>query len=202
MKRLIIIAIVCVATSAYGQIVHRLDVLYYNEGKKLYYQCDLSGAAKKWEHALKIAKENRNKKGVSDLLTNLGVVYKNLGKYRKAISYYKQGLKIKKKIGEKNGIGVILTNLGNAYMNICNYQKAISFYESALEIHKEIGDKKKIGENLMTLWIVHYYHGDYQRAIFYYKQAFKINQEIFVPTEYIGVKLADDWINKIELVMT
>ncbi len=64
-----------------------------------------------------------------DTLTNLGVIFINLGENEKAISYNKKVIKI-----NPNNFNAY-NNLGVAYMGLGEIEKAISCYEKAIEIN-------------------------------------------------------------------
>ncbi|MEO0015203.1 MAG: hypothetical protein RLZZ535_3592, partial [Cyanobacteriota bacterium] len=74
-------------------------------------------------------------------LLGLGIAYRSLGDYQKAIDYYQQSLEIATEIGKRNAIGSCLGNLGNAYDSLGDYQRAIDYLQQSLEIAQEIGDR-------------------------------------------------------------
>ncbi|KXJ10804.1 G-protein-signaling modulator 2 [Exaiptasia diaphana] len=74
---------------------------------------------------------------------NLGNAYASLGKYRKAIAYYKRSASISKLIADRQQEGIAYANLGKAYDSLGKYQQAIKFHERSLSISKEIGDSKR-----------------------------------------------------------
>ena len=71
-------------------------------------------------------------------LGNLGVVYRSLGQYDKAIDYHTQALAIAREISDREGEGSILGNIGGAYYSLGQYGKAMKYYTQALKIFEEI----------------------------------------------------------------
>jgi tetratricopeptide (TPR) repeat protein len=124
---------------------------------------------------LAIRQELGDKSGEGADLNNIGVVYKNLGDYPKALDYLKQALKIKKEIGDKRGIGNNLTNIGGVYQYLDDYPKALDYYQQALAIDKELGDKRGEGMDLTNIGVAYKYLGEYQKA----KKAFQDSVVIF-----------------------
>ncbi|KAK3755672.1 hypothetical protein QZH41_000641 [Actinostola sp. cb2023] len=49
---------------------------------------------------------------------NLGIAYRVLGEYQKALEYYEKDLNIAKELGNKLGEGIAYNNLGNAYFSL------------------------------------------------------------------------------------
>ncbi|CAC9614956.1 hypothetical protein [uncultured Gammaproteobacteria bacterium] len=110
-------------------------------------------------------------------LTQLGLIYHTLGKYKKAIEYYELALKSDlETYGEDHpDVARDRNNLGGAWHSLEQYEKAIGYYELALK-----SDLKTYGEdhsdvaidrnNLGSAW---YSLGKYEKAIGYYELALK-----------------------------
>jgi len=112
------------------------------------------------------------------LLGSLGILYDQIGSYRKAIEYYEKALAIAQEIGDKRGEGNRLGNLGNAYSDLGQVKKAIEYYEKALAISQEIGDRRGEGADLGNLGNAYSDLGQVKKAIEYHEKALLIAQEI------------------------
>jgi tetratricopeptide (TPR) repeat protein len=88
-------------------------------------------------------------KALAQCFRYLGIAYRLLGQYQRAIDFHQQSLEIKREIGDRNGEAVSLGNLGNAYQSLGQYQRAIDFYQQWLEIAHEISDR---GGEANSLW--------------------------------------------------
>ena len=71
---------------------------------------------------------------------NLGVAWKSLGQYQKAIDYYELALASDLKTYGENHPDVARdhNNLGSAWVSLGQYQKAIDYYELALTTLEKI----------------------------------------------------------------
>jgi len=125
-----------------------------------------------------IVQEIGDRRGLGINLTNIGLVYNNLGQYQKALDYYQQALFIHREIGDRHGEGANLGNIGLIYDNFGQYQKALDYYQQALKIKREIGDRRGIGSSLSSVGIVYDNFGQYQKALDYHQQALSIDREI------------------------
>nr|XP_039255384.1 uncharacterized protein LOC120332247 [Styela clava] len=85
-------------------------------------------------------------------LNYVGLSYKGVGKYKKAIEFYNEGVGLLKKTfgsnaGKYNVFGSILSNIGHAHHNLSEYSKAESFYLQSLDGYEKAenwpSDKKK-----------------------------------------------------------
>jgi tetratricopeptide (TPR) repeat protein len=94
------------------------------------------------------------------LLGSLGVLYDQIGSYKKAIQYLEKALAISQEIGDRRGEGSHLNSLGFAIINENKYKEALACYLLARDIRTQIKDpnlkttednikalKDKLGEN-------------------------------------------------------
>jgi len=134
---------------------------------------------------------------VACLLNDLGGAYNNLGKYLKAIDYFKMALKINKKIlGEDHkNISIYYNNIGFAYHSLGEYSKSIDYIEKSQKIDIEIfGDvHPEVANNYNHFGTAYNSLGEYSKAIEYYEKALKIHIEFFgeahemVASNYFGL---------------
>lgn len=87
------------------------------EGRQALNIADYFTAIEKWEQGLNLAYKAKKQQFIGDFISNLGVVYRNLDQYLKALDYSQQALTIKE-IGDKRGEGNDLGNIGIVYYGI------------------------------------------------------------------------------------
>ncbi|XP_044168970.1 tetratricopeptide repeat protein 28-like [Acropora millepora] len=109
---------------------------------------------------------------------NLGIVYKSLGDFRKAIEHHEKHLKIAIEIGDRAGEGRAYGNLGIAYTSLGDFRKAIEYHEKHLKIAIEIGDQAGEGRAYGNLGNAYTSLGHFRKAIQYYEKDLKIAIEI------------------------
>ena len=165
-----------------GQIgIHLTDITkpeldrLQEEGEEAYYHSNYPTVLEKWHKGLERARELGDKGYISQFISNIGVVYGNLGDYPKALKYYQQALAIHQEIGDKRGEGDNLGNIGVVYKNLGDYPKALEYSQQALAIHQEIGGE--VGD-LGNIGTVYANLGDYPKALEYYQLALAIDKEI------------------------
>lgn len=93
---------------------------------------DYSGSEISSFRALDFLKNTANKRRISSIFNNLGIVYNNLKNFDKAIKYHSKAFELRIKI--KNPLYAIqsLNNIGKSYKDFGNYKKAIIYFEQAL----------------------------------------------------------------------
>lgn len=132
----------------------------------------------KYLQALKVFEEVEDKKGISDVLNGIGLVYKRLGDEPKAVQYFYESLKIKEEIKDGLGIAKILNNIGVLHYNNGNYDKATDFYSQSLSAAEKIGAKVLISRALNNLGSTYDYLDQDSLAIDYYKRSIKLSEEM------------------------
>ncbi|MEA5488641.1 MULTISPECIES: tetratricopeptide repeat protein [Pseudanabaena] len=111
-------------------------------------------------------------------LNRLGLCYKHLGQYEKAIAYQQQSLEIEVEIGNRQGVANSLGNLGSCYCSLGQYKKAIALYRQCHDICEEISNRQVVAISLCGLGNCYYSLGQYEKAITHYQQYHDISEEI------------------------
>ena len=145
------------------------------------YQYNISAyetAKEYFENALTAAQQLKDKKKVSNVLNEIGLIYDAWGKYDRAIEYYKKSLKIAEEVGDRQGEGVTLNNIGMVYDAWGKYDQAIECFKKSLKIFEDVGDRKNEGVTLNNIGMVYKAWGKYDQAIEYFKKSLKIFEDI------------------------
>jgi tetratricopeptide (TPR) repeat protein len=161
------------------------DVLNEERGgegknKSVYYFLDFQGFyrqnAQLYEQV--IAGSQRDQACYRNTLNRLGICYKNLGQYEKAIIYHQQHHDISEEMGDRQGVAGSLGNLGSCYYSLGQYEKAIAHYQQSLEISEEIGNRQGVAKSLGNLGLCYNSLGQYEKALAYHQQSLEIKREI------------------------
>ena len=113
----------------------------------------------------------------AEILNILGVSYRDIGDYNKAIEYHEKALEIRiNALGENQP--ELYNNLGISYDGLGDYNKAIEYHEKALEIRINTLGENKNHRNIIRSYVIlgEIYHGlgDYNKAIEYHEKALEI----------------------------
>jgi tetratricopeptide (TPR) repeat protein len=130
------------------------------------------------EPALTASQRLKQRQWEGAAMGNLGIAYRKLGEYRRAVAYYEQQLQITREVGDRRGEASALSNLGNAYDALDEYRRAIEYHEQALTIAREIGERLGEGLVLGNLGNAYKSLGEYRRAIEYHEQALVIDKAL------------------------
>jgi tetratricopeptide (TPR) repeat protein len=108
----------------------------------------------------------------------LGIAFKSLGSFSKALEHHKEHLKIAKEVGDRAGEGVAYANLGNAYESQGDFSKAIKYHAQHLAIATEVGDRAGEGKAYANLGVAYWSQGDFSMAMTYHAQDLAIAKEV------------------------
>lgn len=107
----------------------------------------------------------------ANIVTNIGLVYKNLKAYPKALSYQYEALKKYRALGNKQGVAGALGNIATIYDFLQDTTKALSCYRQALAINRSIGNKERIASDLTNIGVLYKNSGNPYRAAQYLQEA-------------------------------
>jgi tetratricopeptide (TPR) repeat protein len=114
----------------------------------------------------------------ASLCGTLGIAYKSLGDFSKAIEHHTKWLAIAQEVGDRAGEGRAYGHLGAAYESLGNFAKAAKCHRQHLEIAKELGDRAEEGRAYGNLGSTYQALGDFGNVIEYKTQHLLITQEV------------------------
>jgi len=170
------------AASYYSQAVQLApsNALYRNRyGRVLLHRGEVGDAVLQFEDAIRLSRASNIVTSIeADALAGLGIAYKGLAQYSRAIEFQEQALVTYRRIGGVRGEGDALRGLGAVYASLGQYSKAIEFQGQALAIYRKIGDAGGEGHALRSLGANYANLGQYSRAIELQEQGLAIFRKV------------------------
>ena len=146
---------------------------------------DFSNSRERYEEALKIAQEKNDLQSIKYCMSNLGVLYIDLGNFNKALEYINYALHEDLAADNKQAIAFDYQNIGVTYRRIAflsglnsDFSRALNQLNKGLQIAREISDKKLMNRILISIGAVYSDQGRFLDARSYFENALKIAQEI------------------------
>jgi CHAT domain-containing protein/Tfp pilus assembly protein PilF len=158
----------------------------YTEDATFFYNFGLvSQKLKKYQQALNYLQNalaiNQKFNGDSDeqglILSQIGIVYRKLGKQPQAIAAFNRAEEISFLLRMFGQAGT-LKNIGLSYYESGKYPQALDFYQKAVVMAQKIGDRESEAIGLNNIGVVHEQRKEYPKAIAFYQQALAIFQEL------------------------
>ncbi len=138
---------------------------FHEAGMSFYVRGAFPAALPDWQAQLRIEETRAYEAGISQVLTNLGVLYKSLGESRKALDCNLRVLELDERLGDRAGVAIDLGNLGGLYQLLGDYAKALEYGQRALRLDEELGDAAGVASDLTLLAFVHTSLGQQARAL-------------------------------------
>lgn len=117
------------------------------------------------QNALALAHELDYKHGMTTSYNLLGVYYRKISQYVKAISFQKKALDIAKEVQDSTAMSYALNSIGVAYRRLDENQKAFKYHLEALEVAKAIGSDKNQAIAMNSIANIYLSMGHYESAI-------------------------------------
>ena len=131
------------------------------------------------QQSIKLAKEYKDFKNLTDAYSFVGVAHRNLGNYSKAFDFYLKGLRLAKKHSFTEQEGYAYINIGNLYIYQENYKDAILYAQKSLKIAYEIKTKLRIRNAYVSLVKINNLTKNYKSVAKYQDYIIKYNDSIF-----------------------
>jgi tetratricopeptide (TPR) repeat protein/CHAT domain-containing protein len=130
-----------------------------------------------FERALPIAKENHNKEGEAETLTELARLDCEIGESQNALEHGQRALELEKQAGDKKDEPSTLTILGLANETVGNASEALDKFQAALSMSRELGDKSVESSSLRSLGNFHERRGDSDKALECFNQSLRLDKQ-------------------------
>ncbi|CAF0925630.1 unnamed protein product [Adineta steineri] len=166
-----------------NEYIHMSEI-YFELGNIYDELKEYSLALNKYQHALKICQKQLtiDHTRIALLLNNIGIVYKHMGNYDRAIEFYGQSLYIYETKCSKNKNQFYrantISNLGLAYKDKNDYDTALTYLNLAYDIRHDILSKDHLllANSLNNIGEIYHDKNDLNQALNYYQQALSIQE--------------------------
>lgn len=129
--------------------------------------------------ALELEPRIKDKQKIPNVITNIGIVYWNLGNFVLSEQYHTRALELRKKLGYTPELmGHTLNNLGLALQGKGEFQKALDYFHQALEFQEKANNKRGEAAALTNIANCFGELKKYPAAFEYFQKALGLYKEI------------------------
>jgi serine phosphatase RsbU (regulator of sigma subunit) len=133
-------------------------------------------AMKYADEQLSLAKQLNLLKEEANAYNNIGVIYRNKGRFSESIDNYLHALKIAEKLNNKSQIATFRGNIGIVYAYQQKLDQSLNYFFEALKIEEELGDSDGIARHLGNISAVYHILKDYSKALETSSKVLKIHE--------------------------
>lgn len=151
--------------------------------------------------SFRLFKKLEEKRGMSKVLNNLGILYEKKNDFEKALEYFFNSLELKKQIGNIIDIARTLHNIGKTYVSMGEFTKALKYLEQSLSLKEKIGNLSSIALTLNEIGVIYLMRGELDSAENTFKRIYKIRRKLGcsnLATPMINLGLINRYRNKLD----
>jgi signal transduction histidine kinase len=130
------------------------------------------------QEGLKISEQIGDKRLQAKSFNMIGVVYRNLADYDKAISAYRNALRLSEEVKDSIQIAFSKNNIGGIYRLQGNYNVSLKYILDALKIFERHNNKDGISFCAVNIGVIYWRQQNHQKALEYLNYTVKIREEI------------------------
>ena len=130
------------------------------EGLRLFQEGLYEEAAASFQKAQEMFGAEGNDVEAAEMVNNLGVIHRMLGKWDEAIAAMDEAKATFVRMGDRSREAQTLGNLGGLYASKGERDKAQECLRQAADIFEELGDAQRLGETLQALGVQVWKTGD------------------------------------------
>lgn len=121
--------------------------------------------------SVRLFEQQRNLRGLTQALSNVGNIHNLLGNPDRALDYAQQSLETAKAANVKSSIAYSYRLLGRIYRKQGKLDEALKAYNSTMELYRALGSKRDLGETQTSMGNIYFDKGQYDNALTEYLSA-------------------------------
>ena len=157
---------------------HLIAKSYKELGTAYYFMDSLALTLDNYEKALNHFRKEKDTINILRIGNNMGLIYSNMGQYKRALQQYINALEMAKQIDAYDAFINISNNVGNLYHTMEDYKKSEEYYSIVYKKVINSNDKLEICKIKNNLGSVYIELNDYPKAERYLKSCDKIARKI------------------------
>ena len=126
---------------------------------------------------LKLEEKRKQPRNLASVLTSIGVVYREIEEYRKALEYYSKADSVIRQYNVEDLKYFIALNIGDAYDHLNILDSAFVYYKKSLDIARALDDGDFMGTSMTGLGHSYLKSGSYRYSLINYQGAIRYLRE-------------------------
>ena len=138
-------------------------------------------ALEEFTRADKLFLEIEDKRGLGMNYGNMGLVYKKLGLFSRAVNHQYKALQIAEQLGDSTNIAHSLSAIAGLYFNLQDIPRAIENYTKAIEIYQRLGSNISVVHTISNLGVTYNTLEQNQKALETFRRGMALSNAINYP---------------------
>jgi len=135
-------------------------------------------ALSKYDSARKVFSELEHTAGLIRCLNNMGIIYKNYGRYREALDSYAKVVELSLRDSDSTSLTDTYINIGVVQVKQGDYHTALENFSRSLYYARQTGNRKQESISLMNSGVIYNKLEEYGKALDHYHQALVVSEQM------------------------
>lgn len=135
-------------------------------------------ALSKYDSARQVFEEMNHVSGLIRCLNNMGIIYKNYGKYREALDSYQKVIDLSLRNSDSISLTDTYINIGVVYVRQGDYSNALENFNKSLYYARQTSNKKQESISLLNKGVIYYKLQEYEASLDHYMRALEVSSQM------------------------
>ncbi|MDF1572400.1 MAG: tetratricopeptide repeat-containing sensor histidine kinase [Bacteroidales bacterium] len=135
-------------------------------------------ALSKYDSARRVFSELDHTAGLIRCLNNMGIIYKNYGRYREAIDSYAKVIELSLRDSDSISLTDTYINIGVVHVKQGDYHTALENFSRSLYYARQTGNRKQESISLMNSGVIYNKLQEYGKALEHYNKALSVSEQM------------------------
>ncbi len=135
-------------------------------------------ALSKYDSARRFFEEMNHVSGLIRCLNNMGIIYKNYGRYREALDSYQQVIDLSLSNSDSISLTDTYINIGVVYVRQGDYSNALENFNKSLYYARQTNNKKQESISLLNKGVIYYKLREYEESLEHYMRALEVSSQM------------------------
>ncbi len=135
-------------------------------------------ALSKYISARQVFEEMNHVSGLIRCLNNMGIIYKNYGKYREALDSYQKVIDLSLRNLDSISLADTYINIGVVYVRQGDYSNALENFNKSLYFARQTNNKKQESISLLNKGVIYYKLQEYEESLDHYMRALEVSSQM------------------------
>lgn len=131
-----------------------------------------------YEESLVLFRDLGDRRGIADVLGNLGTISFQQGEIGWAVARHEEALALRRALGDTRGIASSLNNLGVMAQTEGEYGRAATFFAESLSLYRQMRAQRGISIALNNLGYAAWHQGEYEQAATFTEESLALRREL------------------------
>ncbi|MDN5203862.1 tetratricopeptide repeat protein [Fulvivirgaceae bacterium BMA10] len=155
-----------------------VSIIHNNLGNIAFDEGDFKTSIEHYEKSLEISRSISDSLSIAKRLKSLGIVYKNMSHYSRALNLYRESVHILVTLDNDKELAATYDAIANVFEKTEEFQNSLTHHFKALELQEKIGYERGVAGSLNNIGNVYLETNLTDSAIIFYEKSLSIKKRL------------------------